>query len=212
MVTQTGNLLYLFQSHDDITPEIYDLWSKSNITGILGEYPICEQIHENLKWDKTTFGQPKEVLMRLDLPKHAVTRVDIGDTRFLVDDFDQYWILSGDFCKEMGLKLEEKEFGRSQFVLGCSNRIHFGTFVDGSLVSIARLNSHAKTSGIIGRVFTDQKHRGKGYSYRTISLLIQETSRELKKLLLFTDPKGGALNLYRRLGFIEIGHVGMFVK
>lgn len=85
----------------------------------------------------------------------------------------------------------------------------YGIFEDGTLVSIAGTTAENSISAMVVSVGTLTEYRKKGYASALVDRLCQDCFREgMKFLCLFYDnPEAG--QIYRRLGFTEIGQYAM---
>jgi GNAT superfamily N-acetyltransferase len=95
-----------------------------------------------------------------------------------------------------------------------NNKNHWILLVNGEPVSLSGFNARLTDILQIGPVWTDPKHRSKGYARTLVALTLRKAKEQgIKKAILFTDNQA-AIKAYEAIGFRKIGtyHLALLKK
>lgn len=212
-LTRKGSLLI----ETSIKEPIFDIVLKAcqresmTIKGLIGNWDFCNLFWEFLKERKVirkeTFAS-REILYSVDLAKITFS-VQPNVRHLTKNDYDQWKPLRLDYIKEEGFpnNLSEDQL-LNMFLDKVRQKIIWGFFLDGKLVSIADFNAKAFDLGQVGSVYTIPSFRQKGYSKSVMRQLLLDAKNlhSLRKLIIFTGLNNlPAKNLYTALGAQHIG-------
>jgi len=221
-----GNLLVQLEKtidddkqRDDIINVIFQSVNKKNLKGIMGEANTCEKIYDLISKSKlwsTTLKKSSDPLLFLNLEKLIMSNPYPHLTQesrlFTETEFNVYSTMFTEFSEELTIpnNFTEPEKKSEFFRLVNQKRI-WGHVIGGKIVSMARLNAVVNGLGVVGGVFTEKNFRRQGASTGVLTKLIFDSKMGLglRGLVLWTDVHGGALGLYKKLGFVEISKYGM---
>jgi len=136
------------------------------------------------------------------------------------EDLDDLMDFINSLVREEALILREKEVSRIEEAEWLAERlvslekdeiIYFVTEVDGKVVASAEITKrrgHQKHVGVLG-VAVKSGHRRLGIATKLIEALLEEAKKQgLKVIILDVYEKNlPALNLYKRIGFKEVGRI-----
>jgi ribosomal protein S18 acetylase RimI-like enzyme len=214
-LARRGNLLAQTDRAGDYSDAILDACAEEPIAiaGFVGDWPIHEALARRHVARTPTFEMT--VTARDLLFVRPLTAAD-GDApadptvRFLTpDDFAQWDAGTCAFLTESGLPVQGSvDERRADFERKVAQRHWWGTWEDGTLVSMAAFNTCVDGTGQIGGVYTVPEARRRGLSKRIMETLIADSVRvhHLESLVLFTNEDNvPAQSMYRGLGFTEVG-------
>ena len=220
-LTRGGNLVVQAGGRAELADEIEAACASGPVPvqGLLGEWDVARAIWEVLcaRRRVTTTRDAKEILYRLSLTNHAMPSVGpLGErVRMLtVDDFDEWDRLALAFHAEQVLPVQGRPHDRRAVFARAAGLDHWwGAWHDGRLVAIASFNALSGSTGQVGGVHTVPDQRRLGWSRAVMQTLIRDaaTRHGVDLLILFTgEDDVGPQVLYESLGFVRVGHFGLF--
>lgn len=87
--------------------------------------------------------------------------------------------------------------------------LHYGVFVDGTLVSIAGTSADNSRSAMVVGVATKKGYRGRGYASCAVAGLCEASFAAGRDFLCLFYDNPAAGRIYHRIGFTEIGSYSM---
>lgn len=190
------------------------------LKGFIGPWDSVEKIY-NCFCDMNPNYNPnfysKEILYRYELNDDDFKLVSNDHVRHLIpDDFDRWLVLNIAYCEELGLPYsKELERRRIDFSQMTKEKLWWGLFNNGKLVSIAGLNSKGEKVAQVGGVYTCLEERKKGYSKKTMFHLLKDCRDDFKhyKSILFTGENDfPAQKLYESIGYEKIGSFALILS
>lgn len=186
------------------------------IKGLIGRWELCHKLWQYFLEKQvileTTFEE-KDFLYSIDLSKTNFTPHYQVQSLF-PEHFEAWKLLRCAFAKEMGFPTEHSdEEWKEIYLRKVADKILWGCFLEGQLVSIADLNAKAGDLGQLGGVYTLPEHRQKGLSRAVMQQVLCDAKKKLglRKLVIFTGKNNlSARNLYESLGGIHIGFYALF--
>ncbi len=182
------------------------------ITGFIGEWASVEPVYRKCAGFRATY-ESREILYRLLLVGNLRLGRD-ARVRFLIEsDFAEWSAFRTEYLSE--LRLPENlspEQVHSQFINQARDRIWWGLFSGGKLVSRAGLNAIVPDVGQVGGVFTPPALRKRGFS-KAVMLHMLMDCREIhghSKSILFTgETDVAARKLYESIGYAPVGEFAL---
>jgi predicted GNAT family acetyltransferase len=131
-------------------------------------------------------------------------------------DFVQWNAFSTAYTEELKLPNElDEEKKRKDFETRIAERVWWGLFLDGEMISRTALNSKGEKIGQVGGVFTPKSMRQKGYAKITMLHMLWDC-RDLHghtKSILFTgETDYPAQKLYEAIGYQRIGSFALIMS
>lgn len=172
---------------------------------IEGAEELVDKIGDYLQTLSEKYSSAKMLLMSKEVNEY-ITSLS-SDFEFLkgesLNDFGAD-VLVAKFSKErLNVALDEEE---AKKLILSSSREFMGLKVSDEVVSIAAWIREIKGYRCLSYVYTDEKHRGHGFSQLLLSKLLNDICGKYKGAFLFVDESNiPALNLYRKFGFKESG-------
>lgn len=217
-LSKRGNLLS--QSSPDKT--VFDLIIQSckeepiTIRGYIGDWDLSQKMWSFLKEKgiihKDTYcsKQVNYELSIIDRPLQSYKEARILQTA----DYQPWERLRNFYLEEQGLPDDLNEEERKMEFLGkCSQKMIWGVFEKGKLISIGELNAKTDSLATVGGVFTIPEMRRQGYGTRLMEQLIYDCKNTLglQKLIIFTgvDENKPAQALYESLGCKKVGYMAL---
>lgn len=198
---------YVFYSHDPAFPaeEVADFLSGRTMKNLTGKESLIRRLLPYLK----DLEIVPTYMARLDSvsgeisPAPAARRLseeDIPAVLNLLYQIDEFYTI------KQKTPEENREDIRSSMIYG--GRM-YGVFQDGTLVSIAGTAAENSMSAMVVSVGTLPGYRKKGYASGLVARLCMDCLNEgMKFLCLFYDnPEAG--QIYRKLGFSQLGKYAM---
>jgi predicted GNAT family acetyltransferase len=212
-LTRRGTLLVQSETIEPVFELILNECQKEEtfLKGVAGEWGFCSRFWEFVK-NRHVIGREtfvsKEVLYSLNLEEHSYQTAE--NVRLLkLQDFSQWKKLNDEYIKEQKLPSElSEEQVRKQFLWQSQQKIIWGLFRDGVLVTVAELNAKALDLGQLGGVYTSPQFRKKGFAKILIRQLIMDVKHlhKIRKLIIFTDEDNfPARRVYESLGGKQVG-------
>lgn len=216
-LTKRGNLIIQSDVHEAIYDQLLDACKKEPIalSGLIGDWAFTSGFWNYLKDKKAIQKESyssKEILYSIDLQIEMSQPVE--EARLLTqNDYPQWKALRLAYIKELGYPgdLPEVEM-QAQYARKTVQKISWGIFCDGQLVSVADFNAKAGDLAQVGGVYTVPAYRGKGMAKALFQKLLYDAKEKhhLKKLIIFTGEKNtAARHLYESLPAKNIGHYGI---
>lgn len=183
------------------------------LKGFIGEWGAIEPIHRLFKEQNPSYTpsfESREILYCYELSEKDAQLKHHSKVRLLkVSDFSQWLELNSAYMKELSLPEQlSSEQLRSNFESQISEKMIWGLFDHGKLLSKVGLNSKGDKIGQVGGVFTPQQYRKNGFAKAAMLHLLKDC-RDLhghKKSILFTGETDlPAQKLYESLGYNRIG-------
>lgn len=218
-LARRGNILIVCDLDNEISEVILQhcLMENIPIKGVLAEWKTANFLWEFLlekKIIKTCSYKSKEVLYQLE----PLTNLEKSSEVHLLreSDYSQWQEIQRAFNTEEGLAndLSDEELQKN-FLEIVSGKEAWGYFQNNQIISTSALSARAFDIGQIGGVYTLPEFRKQGYSKATIINMLNDCSVEhaLGRMILFTGEKNiASQRLYESLGFLKVGHYGMFFE
>jgi GNAT superfamily N-acetyltransferase len=185
------------------------------ILGLLGEWGFCRKFWNLLKERKIirkdTFVS-KEILYTVDLAKQDI--FNSINVRLLTPANFTVWSPHRiAYLEEEGLPNDlSQEQLRELFLEKVKDRISWGYFENGNLVSMAELNAKAKDLGQVGGVYTTPNRRRQGLAKSVMHGLMRDARdlHKIRKLIIFTGETNlSARRLYESLNVNQVGYYAL---
>lgn len=220
MITKAGFVLAQTDKKMDYSPLIAEDILNSNIKvkGVVGDWEIAKPV-----WDRLTDQlalEPRKIsreplffLSIRDL--HVGLEVKGLSVRFLnTSEYTIWSLLNKEYSEELQLPLLSDEVLKRSFEKSVEKNIWWGAFYFDQLVGMTSLNGKVMGVGQIGGVFVRKDLRKKGIAKALLSQLLLDSKKvhALERLVLFTSEDNvSSLALYRGLGFVEKGCMGLLI-
>lgn len=195
---QTGNMQFYSGSDYDVDGFI-GILKNEGFKMLIGEKEILKRFLYKFNFSEVQEGA---FISKLDKNKYSldiendenIQKINIDDINKIVDLYKETF--SGFTPKEMMLAKYKDNTGRGYYI-----------DKDGKIISIAQSVYEQKDSAIIVGVATKPIHRKKGLATKCLIKLCKELLVEEGKILYlqYDNPKAG--ELYKRLGFKDIGRM-----
>lgn len=217
-LTRRGNLVVSCSLNEDwVFEKIIKACKEEqlSIRGLLGEWDFCRKL-----WDlfqqkgvirKSSFVS-KEILYVRNLSLHSP--FDHPNVRLLNSgDYDNWKLNRIADLEEEGIPndLSETQM-QSQFLEKVKEKIAWGYFKNGRLVSMAEFNAKAKDLAQVGGVYTTPDYRRQGCAQAVMQILIKDAwnLHNIRKLIIFTgETNTNARKLYESLSVHPVGHYAL---
>lgn len=219
-LTRRGNLL--IQSSEVLPAKliIEDCETEEHsVRGFIGDWASVEPIYDLYKKQNSNY-QPtyfsKEFLYRLELNSDDKSLIHDPRVRFLQEsDFEQWVVQSEAYNEELNIPSDlTRDQMRIDFRQKVKERVWWGMFVDGKLLSRSALNSNGDGIGQVGGVFTPKDLRKSGYAKATMLHMLRDCIEVHghKKSILFTGETDiPAQRLYESIGYERIGDFALIL-
>ncbi len=217
-LTRRGNLvLYSLLDDDWIFEKILEACKDEHLPmlGLLGEWNFCRRFWDLIKQkkliQKDTFIS-KEILYTADLCQQSP--FDNPNVRLLTpEDYDQWEPNCIAYLEEEGLPNDlSQEQQRELFLEKVKEKIAWGYFKDGNLVSMAEFNAKARDLAQVGGVYTDPCLQAQGYAQAVMRSLMRDARdlHKIRKLIIFTgETNTKARKLYESLNVHPAGYYAL---
>lgn len=216
-VTKRGNLLIQDGGEKIEASKIIDFLDGNSsipLTGCLGSSASSKELFELLvaRGLRESYSS-NEILYSFDLGKGLPS--SSFQSRKIGHEYFKSWMnLQVSFAKELGLESNLNENYYSQLFKEKAEGVGVsGLVIDNKLIGCAHLNAEFRSLCQVGGVYTQAKHRRKGYSHDCMGSLMQRCHKKgYKKMILFTGEHNfSAQRLYESIGFKKIGYYGLFI-
>lgn len=163
-----------------------------------------------IKTEKLYF---KEIIYSLDLYAHP-TLPTLSSRLLKIDDYPLWSELHVDYLNELSIPNSlSPEQTLLEFKENVYKQVVWGTFHEGSLVSIAELNAMTTSTAQLGGVYTPPKYRNQGFAKKTVQTTLYDCKviHKLSKAIIFTDVDNlPARSIYESLQATPVGYLGIF--
>lgn len=217
-LTRRGNLVvYSLLDDDWIFEKIIDACKEEHLPmlGLLGEWGFCRKfwnVFQKRKLIRKDIFISKEILYTADL--HHQSSFDNPNVRLLTSkDYDKWKQNRIAYLEEEGLPndLSQTQL-QDLFLEKVKDKISWGYFKDGKLVSMAEFNAKAKDLAQVGGVYTTPDRRSQGYAQAVMRSLMRDARNlhKIRKLIIFTgETNTKARKLYESLNVQPAGYYAL---
>lgn len=212
-LTRRGNLLAYARTNQ---PQVLELIAQTclkepmKMQGLIGEWEFCQalwRVCQSLQVVGPSLNSRKEVVYT-DLqssfadpsPEQDQYQVALLQKK----DYPAWRLLRSAYREESQLPADLSEAEeQADFFSMVDNKIIWGYFLDGQLVSIANLNAYVADLGQLGGVFTHPHFRKRGYARAVIKQILKDmvVVHQMHRLKIFTEEDNwSARHLYESFG------------
>jgi GNAT superfamily N-acetyltransferase len=191
-----------------------------SLKGFVGDWQSIEPVlnlYRQMHPDYQPTYESKEILYSFALPASGAALVHDARVRFLGErDFPQWLAYTKAYLAELSIPDElSDEQKRSDFESRVQNRVWWGLFEGGTLLSMAALNSHSESVGQVGGVYTSPVHRQKGLGKAVMAHMLKDcrdVHHHAKSIFFTGETDIPAQKLYESLGYKRIGSFALVLS